>query len=137
MRLGAGLGLEELQLARCLHTLGNGLHAQAGGHADDGAHNGFVVGVVGDVAHEGLVDLDLVDLKLLQITQGRIAGAEVVNRHAHTPLVQVVHDGNGAERVVHGDALGQLQLQLPGWQLSLLQNGGHQLRQIGMAKLHG
>ena len=47
----------------------DGFHAQALGQADDGAHDGLVFPVLDDIAHERLVDLELVDLEPLEVTQ--------------------------------------------------------------------
>jgi len=42
------------------------------------------VGAIGaDIAHERLVDLELVDREAVQIGERRVAGAEVVHRDAH------------------------------------------------------
>src|SRR3712207_7684492 len=40
-------------------------------------------------SHEALVDLDLVERRLLQITQRRVARAEVIQGQAHAELLQV------------------------------------------------
>jgi len=39
------------------------------GHLDDGRHNGAVIFVGGNVAHKGLVDLELVNAEFFQIAQ--------------------------------------------------------------------
>jgi hypothetical protein len=62
-----------------LHALGNHLEAQLVGHGDDGLGEGPVAPVGGQVLDEALVDLDDVDVELLQVGQGRIAGAEIVD----------------------------------------------------------
>ena len=67
--LVAVVGAQKIELLLGLHALGRGAHAQGLGHADDGADDGPVVGVVAQVADEGLVDLELVDLKALELAQ--------------------------------------------------------------------
>src|SRR6185312_6129935 len=57
------VGTEELALARGLHALGDDHDLQVAGHADDGGDDGSIVHVEVDVAHEGLVDLEFVQVK--------------------------------------------------------------------------
>ncbi len=52
-------------------------------HHDDGFAQRQVRGVRHQVAHEGLVDLEVVDVQLLQVGQRGIPRAEVVQRHLH------------------------------------------------------
>ena len=113
------------------------MKAQAARQADDGHHDGPVFRVIGEVAHKRLVDLELVDRKPLEVTERRVARAKVVNRQAHAALVQVFHDLDGAQRVLHGHALGQLQFQVMRRQTSLGQHLGHQLGQVLVTELHG
>ena len=68
--LVAALLAQELQLRGGFHALGGGLQAQGLGHTDDGADDGAVVAVVLQIAHERLVDLQLVELKMLELAQG-------------------------------------------------------------------
>src|SRR3546814_1364627 len=65
-------------------ALGGGLHAQRLGERDDRLDDRGVA-VAGDrrAAHERLVDLDLVERRLLQIAERRLAGAEIVEREPH------------------------------------------------------
>ena len=112
------------------------LQAEAVRQADDGADDGLVFRVIGDIAHEGLVDLQFVDLESLEVTQRGIAGAEVVYRHADAAFMQVVHHRDRAERVIHRDTLGQFELQILRRQLHRVENLRDHLGQIGMAELH-
>ncbi|MNL76821.1 hypothetical protein D3C87_2028490 [compost metagenome] len=57
------------QLPRRLHPLGHHLQIQALGQRQDGAHDGRIVGVAQHVAHEALVDLDLVQRQPLEVAQ--------------------------------------------------------------------
>ena len=50
---------------------------EAFGHLDDGADDGAGVGVGGEVADEGLVDLELFDGEAAQVGEAGVAGAEV------------------------------------------------------------
>ena len=53
--------------------LGHHLQAQAAGQADDGGRDLYVVAVVRNIAHEALVDLELVDRETLEVGQRGIA----------------------------------------------------------------
>jgi hypothetical protein len=133
----AALFAQKRQLALRLHSLGNGLKAQAARQCDDGDNNGLVTCIIGNVTHKRLVNLELVNMKLLEVAQRGVAGTEVVNRHAHAALVQPLHDGDGFHRIVHRHALGQLQLQAVRRQTGILQNLRHQIGQVHLPELDG
>ena len=60
---------QKARLLGRLHPFGDGVHAQALCQLDDGHHDGLVVCIAMDVAHEGLVDLELVNLETLEVAQ--------------------------------------------------------------------
>ncbi len=119
-----------------LDALGDGLQVQRARHLDDGLHDGAVVGVGVDVAHEGLVDLERVQREALEVAQRRVAGAEVVQRQPHALRVQRVHHRDGGRRV-GGDALGQLELEVLRRQAGVAQRARHDVGQADVAELHG
>ena len=57
-------------------------------HQDDGLAKGQFGGVRRKVAYKGLINFHEVDVKFLQIRQGRIARAEVVQRHTNARVGQ-------------------------------------------------
>ena len=57
---------------------------------DDRGRDRRVVGIGGDLANEGAVDLQRVQREVLEVAERRVAGAEVVHREVQT---------HGAERV--------------------------------------
>src|SRR5437764_1075043 len=65
----AALLLQELQLLLGLHPLGDDFEVEAVGHGDDGADDGGVAAVGGDVADERLVELERVDGETLQVIE--------------------------------------------------------------------
>src|SRR3546814_7850943 len=72
---------DQRQVVVRLDPLGGRLHAERGREADDRRDDRRVHAVrVGGAEHEALVDLDLVERRLLQIAERRIAGTEIVER---------------------------------------------------------
>ena len=78
------------QLCAGLDTFGENLEAQVVGQGDDCAHDGPGVRVTRQVGDERLIYLHGVDRQALQITQARIASAEVVDRETETVQGTVV-----------------------------------------------
>jgi hypothetical protein len=61
-------------------------------HGDDRLGDGRVVAVGGDAAAERLVDLELVDRQALEIAQGRLAGAEIIDGELDAHLAELAQD---------------------------------------------
>jgi hypothetical protein len=61
------LGPEECELLVRFHAFGNDPIVEVLAHPDHGADDGGVVRIGGDIAHEGLIDLDRVDRESLQV----------------------------------------------------------------------
>src|SRR3989475_4797180 len=66
---------EQLELLLCFHALGNDLELETVREADDRERDHRVFRVRGDVADEGVVDLERVDRETLQVREARIARA--------------------------------------------------------------
>jgi hypothetical protein len=62
-------------------------------------------------AHEGLVDLDLVEGRRAQIAERRIARAEIVERQAHADGLELLEHLVGALVVVEEHAFGDFQFE--------------------------
>src|SRR5690349_8669026 len=74
----------QLEVVVRLNTLGAGIHAQSLGEGDDRADDRCVAICRGcRAADEALVDLDLVERRLLEIAERAVSGTEVVERQAH------------------------------------------------------
>src|SRR5690606_21503772 len=84
LHMAAAVQADEVELVERLDAFRGGVHAErlreAGDRGDDRA---VATASLGRAADEALVDLDLVERRLLQIAERRIAGAEVVEREAH------------------------------------------------------
>jgi hypothetical protein len=76
--VAAGVG-EALALGVGLDAFGDHVDVELVGHGDDGLGDGQVARVGGEVADEGAVDLEGVDVHPLEVGHGRVAGAEVVD----------------------------------------------------------
>jgi len=69
---------EESALLDGFYAFGEDVEAEGIGEGDDGACDGFVVGVSEQIADKGTVDLQLIEGHELEVAEGGIAGAEVV-----------------------------------------------------------
>src|SRR3546814_16447134 len=70
---------DERQIVMRLDPLGGRLHVERAREPDDRRdYRGVHAVLVGGPKNEALVDLDLVERRLLQIAERRIAGAEIV-----------------------------------------------------------
>src|SRR3990172_6911993 len=79
---------QDRELLGRFHAFGDHLELQVAGQVDDGAHDGRVLAPAADRAHEGAVDLDGVHLEAVQVRQGRVSGAEVVEVEPHADGAQ-------------------------------------------------
>jgi hypothetical protein len=73
--------------------------------------DGWSLRVALDVAHEGAVDLQVIDREQLEVGERGVAGAEVVDgqRDAHAP--SACENDDGFLRVFHDRAFGDFQFQ--------------------------
>jgi len=74
--------LQQVRLRLLLDALGHDAKPEAVGEAHDRLHDGGVAPAAGEVADEGAVDLDAVQVELLHVFQRRVAHAEVVEHGA-------------------------------------------------------
>jgi len=79
----AALAAQAAQFGLGLDAFGGDRHAEAAAERDDRADDRLRIVIGIEVAHERLVDLDLVERERAQIAQRRVAGAEIVHRDAH------------------------------------------------------
>ena len=75
--------LDELELLDGFYALGRGRDAQGCTQRSYRLYDGGTVGAYFHIGDEGLIDFDLVEREAAQITQRRIARAEVVHGDAH------------------------------------------------------
>ena len=94
-----------------LDALGDDLEAEAVGEIDRRSHDDLVRGSRAQVAHEGLVDLELVDRQGLELGEGGVTGSEIVDRDADAECSDAFEDGRRLLRISHHGALRHLELQ--------------------------
>src|ERR1700683_4122375 len=88
----AALLREERKLILRLDAFGEDRQFQSAGKSDHGADDCRGLRVGSDVGNEGLIDLDLVEGKRLQIGQGRISRAEIVHGDAYSQRLDAAAD---------------------------------------------
>ena len=129
------LRAQAAQFGFSFDTLGGDDDAEADAEADDRPHDRLRVRIGGEVAHERLIDLDLVERKASQIAQAGIAGAEIVHRYAHAKRTQRVQRGEHLAALFQQQGFGDFELE-PLWrQAGLFQRIHHHRQQIAAAKL--
>src|SRR5882762_5146065 len=101
---------EQLELLLRFHALGHDLELEAVREADDRERDHRVLRVCGDVANEGVVDLERVDGETLEVREARIAGAEIVHRDLHARVFQPAQRARSTLRIAHQQGLGELEL---------------------------
>ena len=111
LRFAAAECLQACGLAGVLDALGQRREPEVLRHGDDRAHDAVVAAVLEHVAHEGAVDLQRVHREALEIRQGRIARAEVVDGEREACFHQRLHDVHGTARVAHHARFGELDLE--------------------------
>src|SRR5205809_3056712 len=101
---------EQLELLLRFHAFGYDLEFEAVREADDRERDHRVLRIGCDVANEGVVDLERVDRKTLQVREARIARAEIVHRDLHPRVLQPAQRARSALRIAHQQRLGELEL---------------------------
>lgn len=79
---------KQIENVLILDTFGNRFQPQAVRHLDDRPHDRRVFRIHGHITHEGLVDLELVDLEPLQVREAGVAGSEIVDRQLDAHLLE-------------------------------------------------
>ena len=102
---------QKLPLAFVLHAFGNHIQTQALAKRNDGAGDCRIVRVFQNDAHKALVDLQHRQGKALEVRQGGVAGAKVIQCKAHASGLERHHLDDDVFHVLGQQAFGQLQLE--------------------------
>src|ERR1700686_1590958 len=137
LTLGTAAGLKESELFLRFDALGDDALIEVLSHVDDGADDGRIVGVAGDLVNKGLVNLEGVDGKLAEIAEAGIAGAEVVHGKVYPHFFETLQHGGRGLDVVHKDAFGEFQIETAGFQASFRECCPDTFDKTLIAKLNG
>ena len=121
-------------LAR-LDALGDDRDVHRAGHRDDRPQDVAVALVLGHAGDELAVDLDRLDREALDVVQGGVAGAEVVEHQAHAEALEVLEHRGRRGALLHQHALGQLEPEALGRHAGLAQDGAELVGQRGLGEL--
>ena len=102
---------------------------------DDGGDDGALLAVFRRLGDEGAVDLHLVDREALEVREARVAGAEVVDRDRDAELLQAPERAERDVGVLHGERLGDLELEQPRRQPGFLERLRHHLGELRIVEL--
>ena len=121
-----------------LDPFGGRIHLQGIGQADNRRDDrGVPAFGAGHAANEALVDLDLVERRVLQIAERGIAGPEVVEREPHAQQLQLREHVRRGIFIAQEDRLGQFQFQPLGLQAGMGQRLGDHRGKARIAELRG
>jgi hypothetical protein len=130
-------GGQQVPLDLAFDPLGDDFEPECPGQLDDALGQSQALPGDSDPVHEGLVHLQHIDRQLPQVAEGRVSGAEVVDRQPHADVLQfpqvVVHPLVAAQQ----HALGQFEHERPGFQTRLAEDLAHQVDKAGIAELTG
>src|ERR671936_1743697 len=102
---------QEMLLAFVLDAFGDYREAKRMRHLDDGAHDGGVAALLQDAGDERAVDLQRGERKAREVSEARVARAEVIDRDANARSGKRAHGADGVTRILHQLALGDLELE--------------------------
>src|SRR6266576_322142 len=109
-------GDELFQLVGAFDPLGNRLEVQDGRELDHGRGERGGLAAFGHAVDEGLVHLQDVDGEAADVVEGRVSGAEVVDRELDAERLQLLEASDREIHVVDHHGLGDLEHQLAGVQ---------------------
>src|SRR5882672_10628045 len=112
---------EHLDDLRVLGEFCDGLLAGQMADLVDRAHHLPVDRVVQDLAHEAAVDLEEIDREVLEVTEGRQAGAEIIEREFAPQLLERLDEAVGLRETGDRGGLGDLETDLAGIDPALLE----------------
>src|SRR5581483_5474217 len=108
---------------------GDRRQAEALGQVDDRAHDLGVAGVALHGAHERTVDLDLVEVKLAEVVEAGIAGAEIVEGNLDADILEGAEGRAGRADIGDQRGFRDLDFQTPRRKIRLGKDGEYLHRQ--------
>src|SRR5207253_531606 len=107
----AAVLFEELELFLRLDALGDHANVQRLAHRDHGRNDCSVASSALDVVNERLIDFQSIDREPLQVIERGMSHAEIIDRDAHSEILEIEKNLGGQVRILHGGALGDLDFQ--------------------------
>src|SRR5690606_7476085 len=92
------------------HAFSDDFQLQPMGHGDDGVDDASAVLAAADGLDEGLVHFQCVDGQSVQVVQGGIPGAEVINGDTNPGICQLFQFATDLFQIVHDDVFSDLNL---------------------------
>ena len=121
--------VELQQLLGGLHAFGHDIHAKILRQRDDGRDHLRALALETHPADEGAIDLQGVCLQLVQVAQGRIARAEVIDAPLDADRLQAFQRRLRGTHVTDVGALGDFKLQAARVKARVAQDGFDLVRQ--------
>ena len=128
------MGAQKINLMGAIHALGHGTQLEAAGQRNDRADDRLVARILADADHKGPVNLERVDGQQFQVSERRIAGAEVIHCELYADLVEFFEDSQGVLNI-HNHRFGDFKLQSGGFKPGFVENGAHDLNDIAALNL--
>src|SRR5690349_18378903 len=111
LHLVTTLLLQEREMRLGFYPLSNYPKSQCMAHGDDGRGYGCVIRLDGDLPNKRSVDLQGIEREMLQVAEGRVAGAEVIHRQVEAHGAERMQRLGAFPMVIHQHAFGELQTQ--------------------------
>ncbi|MNG11324.1 hypothetical protein D3C84_948580 [compost metagenome] len=115
------MAFEKLVLLERFDAFGDHVQVQGVGHDDNGLDDFHVLGGFWNVLDERPVDLQGVQRQALEVSQGGIASAEVIDRQRYAQGAYLLQQHQGIGNVAHQRILGDLQFQAMGFDPGIAQ----------------
>ena len=126
---------QEAQLPLRLDPFGDHPDAEAVRQADDRGDDRAVLLADLEVGDEAAVDLERVDRELLEVGERGVAGPEVVDGDPYADGAERRQHLDGEDGVLHGRALGDLDLEVARVEAGLLEDAADARRQAALLEL--
>jgi len=100
-----GFVLDELRDRDQPHGMADGI---------DRLHHCPIGRVGGDIAHEGAIDLEVIDRQILEVGKRRQPAAEIIERKSAAQLLHLADEAHHPRQIGHRRTLGDLEAQCTG-----------------------
>src|SRR3989344_864415 len=99
-----------------------------------GFHRGAVDGIADDITHEAPVNLQIIHVQRLEITEGAQAGAEIIERKAAAHAFEYRDELGRTRKIHHRRGFRDLETDLLGRDNSLIKGNNNEMQKISVAQ---